>query len=100
METTLPARLRRLMKANGWKAADIARESGATRQAVSQWLRDGERSIDGRFAFNLQRASGFSAEWLMYGTGPERAVSDIEQRERLLELAREMVRILGSSSNQ
>src|SRR5690606_30847856 len=67
---TLPARLRQLMAVMDWTQADLVKHSGASRQAVSNWIADGHRTIDPRFAFNLQRATGFSAEWILLGTGP------------------------------
>lgn len=74
--STLPARLRRIQKEMGWSRGEIAAAAGASRQAVSNWFRNGtRRTIEARFGFNLQRVSGFSAEWILYGKGPERVTT-------------------------
>lgn len=87
-----------------WTRADLIEASGAGRSTVSDWINDGQRTIEARFAFNLEREAGFRAEWIMYGTGPERT-SDVihefpEIHAALLRLERELVRIFRDAAKQ
>ncbi len=47
--------------------------AGATKSVVNQWLSGKIKSIDARYAFMLQKNTGFNAEWIMLGGNcPER----------------------------
>lgn len=75
-------RIQELMRDMDWGQSDVARASGASKSVVSQWLTDRIKSIDARYAFALQRATGISAEWVQLGTGPKRlpgTASEVEQ---------------------
>jgi transcriptional regulator with XRE-family HTH domain len=52
--------------------AGLSRLAGVTKSAVSQWLSGSTKRLDAEAAFNLQRKTGWSAEYLMLGTGPKK----------------------------
>lgn len=79
MPSNLQSRLGRIMRARGWSQADLARASGAAKQTVSDWLSDGYTQIDARFAYRLEDRSGFSAKWILLGTGPVMAIDYAKQ---------------------
>lgn len=47
----------------------LVRVSGATKSVVNQWVTDKIKSIDIRYALNIERELGFSHIWLMTGEG-------------------------------
>lgn len=72
MNTTLPQRLKEVMEALDLNQPQFGDLVGATKGAVNQWLSGLSKSIDPEYAFKLQRKSGYSAEWLMFGTEPKK----------------------------
>jgi len=69
----LPARLHRVLREMRWTQGDLAAATGASKQTVSRWMRDGHISIDPQFAFALQDETGFCARWILLGDGPVHA---------------------------
>lgn len=69
---TLSARIREVMDTMGLNQPQLAAKVGATKGAVNQWLSGLTKSIDPEYAFKLQRETGYSAEWLMFGTEPKK----------------------------
>ncbi len=47
----------------------LIRASQASKSVVNQWLRGGIKSMDIRYALNIERALGFCHIWLMTGDG-------------------------------
>lgn len=47
----------------------LVKASGASKSVVNQWLTGKIKSIDIRYALNIERALGFSHIWLMTGEG-------------------------------
>ncbi|RSZ60016.1 hypothetical protein HF313_14985 [Massilia atriviolacea] len=47
----------------------LIKASGASKSVVNQWLNDKIKSIDIRYALNIERELGFSHIWLMTGDG-------------------------------
>ena len=47
----------------------LVKASGASKSVVNQWLTGKIKSMDIRFALNIERALGFSHIWLMTGEG-------------------------------
>lgn len=72
--STLVERLQIVMKAKGWKHADLVSITGMSSSVVSQWLGHGSKTIKtiGKMeaAMKLQAESGFSALWIVKGAGP------------------------------
>lgn len=103
-QPTLPARLKTVMSSMKWTQADLAEVTGASKQTVSGWLTDGHRTIDARFAFELQRATGFCAEWVMYGVGPERMSDEADEvpglRAEQLRHTTELLRIFREQAGK
>lgn len=52
----------------------LVKASGASKSVVNQWLTGKIKSIDIRYALNVERALGFSHIWLMTGEGDPRDV--------------------------
>lgn len=74
----LKDRIQEAMDAAKKTAADLARATGKTPGAVSQWLDGTTKSIKGDTAAALQLATGFSATWLATGKGPKKSGSNVE----------------------
>lgn len=72
VNSTLSARLRTIIDELDINQTKLATEAGATKGAASQWLNGLTKSIDPEYAFKLQRRTGYSAEWIMFGTGPKK----------------------------
>lgn len=53
----------------------LTKVSGASKSVVNQWLTGKIKSIDIRFALEIERNLGFSHIWLMTGEGPPRIPS-------------------------
>ncbi len=70
--TTLPDRLRGIMRDLGLNQTEFGRYVGASKGAVSQWIAGTVKSIDAQYAFALQRKAGYSAEWVMFGKEPSK----------------------------
>ena len=65
-------RLAKAIEASGKKKVQIARECGVSASAVTQWLSGESKSLKPESVYALAEATGFNAEWLAMGTGPER----------------------------
>lgn len=70
-KTTVPDRIARVMDDLDLKQSELAKKAGASKSMVNQWISGLIKSIGPQYAFNLQRTTGYSAEWLMTGAGPE-----------------------------
>lgn len=51
----------------------FGRLAGASKSVVNQWLSGATKSITAQYAFQLQRTTGYNAEWIQTGNGPEKA---------------------------
>lgn len=49
----------------------FAKLAGASTSLVNQWLSGLVKSISAKYAFALQRKTGYNAEWIQTGEGPE-----------------------------
>jgi len=56
---------------------ELARATGRSQGAVTQWLDGTAKSLKGETAALIERATGYRAYWLITGKGPKR-VEDIE----------------------
>lgn len=70
---SLPERLQEVMRATGWKHADLMRVTGQSSSVVSQWLGKGSKEIatigNLEAAIAIENESGFSALWVAKGIG-------------------------------
>jgi hypothetical protein len=73
--STASERIELMMKALGTDQPGFGTLSGASKSVVNQWLSGKIKSIDARYAFKLQKTTGFSAEWIQTGCGPEKTDS-------------------------
>ena len=62
-------RISELVRVTGWSQKRVASEAGASKSAVSHWLSGKTTSLSAKSAANLSRNSGFSAGWLIDGSG-------------------------------
>lgn len=58
-----------LMAEMGWTRAEIGRKAGVLRSAVNKWFQ-AKRLPHGGQVRRLALASGYSADWLLFGKGP------------------------------
>ena len=76
----LSDRITKVLEATGVDQKTLARMADVTDQSVSQWISGATKTMKGKAAFNLQRETGFSAEWLMYGDGSMMAEGGFQNR--------------------
>lgn len=65
-------RIARAVAVSGKAKGQIAKECGVAASAVSQWISGTSKSLKPENLFALEAATGFRAEWLAIGKGPER----------------------------
>lgn len=85
---SLPERLQEVMRATGWKHADLMRVTGQSSSVVSQWLGNGSKEIATigslEAAIAIENESGFSALWVAKGIGerkPSRLARPLQVQE-------------------
>ncbi|MDR6538845.1 hypothetical protein J2739_004638 [Variovorax soli] len=76
---------------------ELARATGRSQGAVTQWLDGTAKSLKGETAALIERATGYRAYWLITGKGPKR-VEDIEPQFKWDVLT--SLEILGKSIEQ
>jgi transcriptional regulator with XRE-family HTH domain len=52
--------------------ADLARAAGTTRSNVSQWVKNGVKSLKAETALTIEKRTGYLARWIMYGAVPKK----------------------------
>jgi hypothetical protein len=67
--STLKERIEHLLRERRWSKAEIARQSGVTRAAVTDWLNGETEVLTVRVAQCLSSKSGYNANWLATGEG-------------------------------
>lgn len=65
-------RVAKAIAASGKRKIQIATECGVSPSAVSQWISGESKSLKPESIYALAKATGFRAEWLAMGVGPER----------------------------
>lgn len=65
-------RIAMAIEASGKKKGQIAAECGVANSAVTQWIKGESKSLKLENLYSLSEATGFNAEWLATGNGPER----------------------------
>ncbi|WP_144434157.1 helix-turn-helix transcriptional regulator, partial [Pseudomonas syringae] len=70
---TRQERIARAIAASGLKKGEIAAQCGVANSAVTQWISGESKSLRPENLYALARATGFRAEWLAIGEGPEKA---------------------------
>ena len=74
MIDTTAGRLQYALRQSGIKNAEIAEACEISAQAVSGWLKTGRISKNALFI--VEEKTGFSAQWISTGLGPQRVSSD------------------------
>ncbi|MDD1977146.1 LexA family protein [Pseudomonas tussilaginis] len=64
-------RIAKAIAASGKKKGEIATECGVANSAVTQWISGESKSLRPENLYALAKATGFRAEWLAIGEGPE-----------------------------
>lgn len=64
-------RIAKAIAASGKKKGEIATECGVANSAVTQWISGESKSLRPENLFALAKATGYRAEWLAIGEGPE-----------------------------
>jgi len=72
-------RIARAIALSGMKKGEIAKACAVANSAVTQWISGESKSLKPENLYALAKATGFRAEWLAIGTGPEKDVeSNVE----------------------
>ena len=66
-------RIAKAIAASGRKKGEIASACGVANSAVTQWINGDSKSIRPENLYALAKATGYNAEWLAIGEGPETA---------------------------
>ena len=66
-------RIAKAIAASGLKKGEIANACGVANSAVTQWINGDSKSIRPENLYALAKATGYNAEWLAIGEGPETA---------------------------
>lgn len=69
-------RIAKAIAASGLKKGEIASACGVANSAVTQWITGESKSIRPENLYALAKATGFNAEWLAIGEGPETNAAD------------------------
>jgi SOS-response transcriptional repressor LexA len=69
-------RIAKAIAASGKKKGEIATACGVANSAVTQWISGESKSLRPENLYALAKATGFRAEWLAIGEGPERDPSE------------------------
>lgn len=70
-------RIARAIQASGKSKSEIAKLCEVAPSAVTQWLSGESKTLKAESVFALAKATGFNAEWLTFGIGPERAEDQV-----------------------
>lgn len=70
-------RIAKAIAASGKKKGEIAAACGVANSAVTQWISGESKSLRPENLYALAKATGFRAEWLAIGEGPEQAAEPI-----------------------
>ena len=65
-------RIARAIQLSGLKKGEIAAACGVANSAVTQWISGESKSLKPENLYALAKVTGFRAEWLAIGEGPER----------------------------
>ncbi|MBT8766708.1 LexA family transcriptional regulator [Metapseudomonas boanensis] len=65
-------RISRAIQLSGKRKREVADECGVAPSAITQWINGETKALKAESVFALAKATGFRAEWLANGTGPER----------------------------
>lgn len=74
---SLAERISEAIQHSGKSNAEIARKTGKSAAAVTQWLSGETKSIKGDTAAALESVTGYRAQWLVSGKGPKRVDSNV-----------------------
>ncbi|WP_256831687.1 LexA family transcriptional regulator [Pseudomonas sp. Pse1] len=69
-------RIAKAIAASGKKKGEIATACGVANSAVTQWISGESKSLRPENLYALAKATGFRAEWLAIGEGPEKESSE------------------------
>ncbi|MCY1291225.1 Peptidase S24-like protein [compost metagenome] len=72
MDMNQNERISRAIQLSGKRKRDIADECGVAPSAITQWINGETKALKAESVFALAKATGFRAEWLATGAGPER----------------------------
>lgn len=70
--STASERVKLMMDALGKDQVEFGELAGTSRSVVNQWLSGKIKTIGAEYAYALQKKTGYSAEWIQLGTGPEK----------------------------
>lgn len=78
--TNLPERINLLLSENHWSAAELARQAGVSRAAVSDWRNGSVKTLTAEVASRLATACNVDAIWVATGRGEPRQGDQAQRR--------------------
>ena len=75
----LEKRITEALDSTGLKDAEIARKLKLSRATISQWRSGGVKSLKAESASNIERLTGYSANWISTGVGDKMSGDHISQ---------------------
>lgn len=73
---TMNERVTLAIRTSGLSASEVGRRLGVSPEAVRQWMNGPTKNLRMRYLFGLAKLTGFEAEWLGTGEGPQRIEGD------------------------
>lgn len=67
-----PERIAHAIETSGKSKSEIAKLCDVAPSAVTQWINGESKTLKAESVFALAKATGYRAEWLTFGIGPER----------------------------
>lgn len=72
MTTTLPDRIRQILRDTGRNQKQLADDARVSKGLVTQWLNDAVQTVNIEAARNIGRVHGYNPAWVMLGELPEK----------------------------
>lgn len=69
---TMNERVTLAIRTSGLSASEVGRRLGVSPEAVPQWMNGPTKNLRMKYLFGLAKLTGFQAEWLGTGEGPQR----------------------------
>ncbi|MCX5592851.1 LexA family transcriptional regulator [Alcaligenes endophyticus] len=93
----LSERIQQVKDETGWSNAELARRSGTSRAAPTDWLNGKVRVLSAETAQQLSDNSEFSAAWLATGSGPSKKDKHVDSEATYVGKApkRTLIPVLG-----
>ena len=85
---TMNERVKLAIRTSGLSASEVGRRLGVSPEAVLQWMNGPTKNLRMKYLFGLAKLTGYEAEWLGTGEGPQRQLKGDPREEAIVTLYR------------